>query len=450
MAAAFSTLAKGNSLERRIFELFKAEIDADRFWAKNECCKVFWKKGYFSRDRGTDIIFDIAIEVYLPGAQDYSCLVLIECKNYQHSVPVDDVEEFFAKVQQVAAAKGKAVIATTAAFQSGAREFAKSKGIGLMRYFGPEDFKWELKRSLSASSQTTASEATELIGSALSTDTFQSLAFDLYLQSPIRDTNSLWDFFEDLVLESALTQDEVCRVANRRSRLSNRVPFYDKDELESQAADILATLNYSRGEVDLNLLCEREAAHSGLKVQREVPSPTPTANPPVLGRITFDPPIIQVFAVGPPHRARDRFTLAHELSHHLLNHGRFLVRESCDDKDFSLQRSIAFEGVDVARMEFQANFLAASLLMPRNNVTDDFRRSVRALEIPNRGFGQLYVDNQPCNLQHFDAVTSRLMQRYGVSRLAVKIRLESLGLLKDARDLHGHRALQSILADLLG
>lgn len=447
MAAASSTLAKGNSLERRIFELFKTEIDADRFWAKAECCKVHWKKGYFSRDRGTDIIFDVAIELYLPGAHHYSCLVLIECKNYQHAVPVDDGEEFFTKVQQVAAANSKAIIASTASFQSGAREFAKSKGIGLMRYFGPEDFKWELKRSPSASSQTMTTEATELIRSALSANAFQSLVFDLYLQSPVRNTNSLWDFFEDLALDSALTQDQARRVANRRSKLSNRIPFYDKDELENKAADILATLDYSRGEVDLDLLCERESVRTGLKVEKGVSSPARTANA-VLGRITFDPPIIQVYTFGSPHRARDRFTLAHELSHHLLNHGRFLVRESCDDKDFSLQRSTAYEGAEIARLEFQANFLAAGLLMPRRHVTYDFRRFVQALDIPNRGFGPLYVDDQPCNVHNFETVTSGLMQRYGVSRSAVKIRLESLGLLKDARDLVGCRSVQSILAGL--
>ncbi|MFY1853909.1 ImmA/IrrE family metallo-endopeptidase [Achromobacter xylosoxidans] len=445
MAAESSTLAKGNALERRIFELFKTEIDADRFWAKQECCKIFLKKGYFSRDRGTDIIFDVAIEVYLPGAQDYSCLVLIECKNYQHPVPVDDVEEFFTKVQQVAAAKSKAVVASTAAFQSGAREFARSKGIGLMRYFGPEDFKWELKRSPSASAQSGALASSDLIGSALSADSFQSLAFDLYLQSPIQETNSLWSFLEDLVVD-VLGSELARQVANRRSALNSRVPFYDKDDLENKATNILAELDYSRGAVNLDLLCELEGIRSGLKVERNIPMPVSASNAPILGRITFDPPIIQIYAANSRHFARDRFTLAHELSHHLLNHGRFLVRESCDDSDFSLERSLAVEGVDIARMEFQANLLAASLLMPRNQFTYDFGCLLQALDIPNRGFGQLYVDNQPCNLRHFDAVTGGLMQKYGVSRQAAKIRLESLGLLTDARELFGCRSAQSILA----
>lgn len=446
MRAPPSTSAKGNALEQRIRDLFQAEIDADRFWAKKKNCKVFWKKGYFSKDRGTEIIFDVAIEVYLPGAKDYSSLVLIECKNYTHSVPVDDAEEFFAKVQQVAAANGKAVIASTASFQFGTREFAKSKGMGLMRYFGPDNFKWELKRSPSATARTTSVEQAELVGSALSREVFRSVAFDLYLQSPARETNSLWDFFEDLMLDSGITPEQARRVSNRRSKLTNQVPFCEKDELESVAVDTLVALGYSGGEVDLDLLCSRESARTGLVVEKGVRPPEDGSDAISLGRITFDPLVIQVYARGSNNRGRDRFTLAHELAHHLLRHGRFLIRESCDDDDFALQRSAAIDGSDVARLEFQANFLAAGLLMPRTHVAEDFQRMVRTLEIPDRGFGRLYVDDQPCNLQNFEVMTGTLMQRYGVSRSAVKIRLESMGLLHDARGRTGPRPIQSILS----
>ncbi len=446
MTVPRSTTGKGNALERRIRDLFQAEIDADRFWAKKKNCKVFWKKGYFSKDRGTEIIFDVSIEVYLPGAREYSSLVLIECKNYGHRVPVNDAEEFFAKVQQVAAANAKAVIASTASFQSGAREYAKSKGMGLIRYFAPDNFKWELKRSPSATARTTSAEEAELVGSALSQEDFRSLAFDLYLQSPVRDTNSVWDFFEDLMLDSALTPEQARRVSNPRSKLTNQVPFYEKDDLESTGTDALAALGYAGGEVDLSLLCARESARTGLVVETGVPSPDPEASMPVLGRIVFDPLVIQVYAGNTVNRGRDRFTLAHELAHHLLDHGRYLVRESCDDNDFVLRRSAAIDGSDVARMEFQANYLAASLLMPRTHVTEDFHRLVRTLEISNKGFGPLYVDDQPCNIQNFEVVTRGLMEKYGVSRTAAKIRLESMGLLRDARGRSGPRSIQGVLA----
>lgn len=450
MTVPESTTGKGDALELRIRDLFQAEIDADRFWAKKKNCKVFWRKGYFSKDRGTEIIFDVSVEVYLPGAREYSSLVLIECKNYGRSVPADDAEEFFAKVQQVAAANAKAVIASTASFQSGAREYAKSKGIGLIRYFAPDDFKWELKRSPSATARSTSAEESELVGSALSQEDFRSLAFDLYLQSPVRDTNSLWDFFEDLMLDSALTPEQARRVSNPRSKLTNQVPFYEKDDLESTGTELLTALGYTGGEVNLDLLCARESERTGLLVELGTPPANPDSSIPVLGRIVFDPLVIQVFAGVPANRGRDRFTLAHELAHHFLDHGRYLVRESCDDNDFVLRRSAAIDGSDVARMEFQANYLAAALLMPRTHVTADFHRLVRTLEIADKGFGPLFVDDQPCNLQNFEAVTGRLMEKYGVSRTAAKIRLESMGLLRDARGRAGPRPIQSVLATRYG
>ena len=91
MSATNSTTGKGNALELQIRDLFQREIDDDKFWVKKENCKVFWKKGYFSKDRGKEIIFDISIEIFLPGERNFSSLILIECKNYEHRVPVDDV-----------------------------------------------------------------------------------------------------------------------------------------------------------------------------------------------------------------------------------------------------------------------------------------------------------------------------------------------------------------------
>jgi Zn-dependent peptidase ImmA (M78 family) len=411
---------------------------------KEKNCKVFWKKGYYSRDRQAEIVFDVAIEVYLPGATEYSSLVLIECKNYGHPVPVNDAEEFFAKVQQVAAANAKAVIASTASFQSGARAFAKSKGMGLIRYFSPDNFKWELKRSPSATARATNAEDAGLIEAGLAQEDFRSLEFDLYFQSPVRGTNSLWDFFEDLMLDMALTPNQARRVSNPRRKLTNQVPYYQKDDLESTGARALVDLKYAGGEVDLNLLCARESARTGLVVETGIQPPESDSLTPILGRITFDSLVIHVY--GTTNRGRDRFTLAHELAHYLLNHGRYLVREFCDDNDFVLRRSAAVDGSDVNRMEFQANFLASSLLMPRTHIIQDFYRLMRTLEIEDKGFGPLYLDDQPCNFHNFEMVTTRIMQTYGVSRAAVKIRLESMGLLHDARSNFGLRTIQSVLA----
>jgi len=51
----------------------------------------------------------------------------------------------------------------------------------------------------------------------------------------------------------------------------------------------------------------------------------------------------------------------------------------------------------------------------------------------DRGFGLLYVDEQKCNTAIYSGITSQLKLRYKVSRLALKLRLEALGLLRDVR-----------------
>jgi Zn-dependent peptidase ImmA (M78 family) len=348
-------------------------------------------------------------------------------------VPVDDVEEFFAKVQQVAAANAKAVIASTASFQSGSRAFAESKGIGLMRYFDPSCFKWELLRSPSASAQSTSSKDRHLVEAGLYVQDFQSQGFDLYFQSHKRETNSLWDFFEDLSDGFGLTQSLLRKVKNLSGRVISEVRFYEKDQLEAIATSLLYEMGYTGGLFDLDSLCERESKRVGLVVNQHASIDTKELKNPPLDRIQFEPLVIDIYAQESSNPGRDRFTLAHELAHHLLDHKKYLVQESCENSDFSLHRRSLIDGGDIARMEFQANYLAASMLLPKEYVLQDFKKFASELGLIDKGFGHLYVDDQPCNQQNYRYITGGLMSKFGVSRSAVTIRLETMGLLYDAR-----------------
>lgn len=145
-------------------------------------------------------------------------------------------------MQQVASANGKAVIASTAPFQTGTREFAKSKGIGLLRYFDRRDFKWELKRSPSASARSTSADDSRLVEQGLSEPEFRSCIFDLYLQSPTRLTNSLWDFFEDLILASGLSPDHIRLIANARSKLLNHLLRRTSSKAKAQKFSLISDI----------------------------------------------------------------------------------------------------------------------------------------------------------------------------------------------------------------
>lgn len=429
-----NTTVLGDTLENKIHALFLSEIENDRFWVKRDCCKIYRKKGYHSKDRGKKIVFDISIEVFTPGRDEFSFVILIECKNYNHPVPVDDAEEFFAKAQQISGANVKCVVASTNSFQAGTRAFSKSKGIGLLRYFDNQSFKWELDRSASGTARTTNAEASVAAEYGLAGEDFTSNFFDLYCQSTARNTNSLWDFVEDFVLETSLTRTQIGEIGNRRDGLKCQVKYLEKDELENRASSILLDVGYSTGQVSLNALCDLEETKHGLKVLKNVAAPDHLSTLPPLGRITFDPLEIQIFRQ--PEDApygRERFTLAHELAHHFLDHSKYMSREYCDESDFSPSGGFIAAGTYIGRMEFQANFLASCILIPRINVIADFRELIKELNIPNKGYGTLFVDKQPCNLESYEKITTHLMQRYGVSRRAITIRLEDLGLLVDAR-----------------
>lgn len=441
-----SSTSRGDRFEEQIYHFFNTEILENRFFVQSSCCKIIRKPKYFSRDRGSHIKFDISIEIYIPGVPEFSSVVLIECKNYTHSVPVDDAEEFFSKIQQVAAANGKGIIASAGAFQSGTREYSKAKGIGLLRYFGREEVKWELMRSPSTAASLDRAEDPVNVMAGLSTENYHSDVFDFFLQSPTRETHSLWGFMEDLLLDGALSPSQLDKILNPKAKTASLVPFIGKDKLEDLAIATVLDLGYSGGVVPLEEICAAESRRRCLSVTLEVEAPPELAAREVLGRIRFSPSRIEVFRQESPHQGRSRFTLAHELAHHLLDHGQYMTSEFCQSSDFSLQSSGANIGINVTRMEFQANYLAAGILMPKNNFVSVFRKLAQAIGLCDRGYGPLYVDDQPCNVHNFEVVTRHLQQMFGVSQTAAMIRLKSLDMLQDERKtpiplhaLHGFR-----------
>lgn len=122
-------MAKGASFEIEVFEAINKEILGGRLGLIPHSCKVFHNKGYHSLDRGCNIITDIAIEVYIAGSSEASIIWILECKDYKSPVPVSDIEEFHAKIQQFGADKTKGTVISRRPFQRDAIRYAVSKGI---------------------------------------------------------------------------------------------------------------------------------------------------------------------------------------------------------------------------------------------------------------------------------------------------------------------------------
>jgi hypothetical protein len=90
----------------------------------------------------SEIITDISIETRIANADNYSLLTVIECKDYKGTVPVNDIEEFCSKVEQIAGVNVKAIFVTSSALQIGTLNFAKSKGIGVIRFLPKNQMRW--------------------------------------------------------------------------------------------------------------------------------------------------------------------------------------------------------------------------------------------------------------------------------------------------------------------
>ena len=425
-----SSTFRGANFEQRVFSFLEAEIRGDRFFFKPECCVVFRQKPYYSRDRQSDILFDLAIEVTLPGAHTPSMLCLIECKDYSHPVGVADVEEFFAKVQQVAPAKSKAIIVTSNSFQSGALEFARSKGIGLLRMFPESEFKWVLHRSPSSMRVSRLLSHDGEIWNGLTQENWRSPRFDFFCSAGDLLTYSLYDFF------SALASDafgpSLQAIAAERND-ADLVPFVNPDEIEQRCQVVRSAIAYRGGTVSLRAVCEWQKSVAGLTVVTRAAASGSDANKGILGRIAFDPPSIVVF-FDPMGLRRERFTLAHELGHWLLGHGNYMRAESVDERDIE-DSDCADLGADgIRRLEWQANHFASCRLLPREAFLNSANEKARAMGLKDKGFGLIFLDHQPVNTRNYNDLTAALVAEYEVSRSAVTIRLRSLGLLCDSVD----------------
>lgn len=110
---------KAGDYEQFVQKLYQDLLKADGV-------TVFHQKEYIRRSSGLSIKIDVSFEVEVAGAR---VLVLVECKHYAKPVGVGDVDEFFAKLQDVGAHKG--IIVTTVGFQDGAEKAAEGRGIAV-------------------------------------------------------------------------------------------------------------------------------------------------------------------------------------------------------------------------------------------------------------------------------------------------------------------------------
>ncbi|MDP3148585.1 MAG: ImmA/IrrE family metallo-endopeptidase [Ignavibacteria bacterium] len=427
----------GNIFERKVYKLLEDELKNNRLFVNPNYCKLYHKKGYFSKDRQSNIIVDISMEVFLPGANEYSLLIIVECKNYKHSVPVDDVEEFFAKIQQISGANIKGIVVTTNSFQQGALNFSKSKGLGLIRILDENKLKWVLKRAVTGLITYEEIEKSKSnIYDGLITENYSNNQIDFLSFVNEQYSYSAHQFFEYLIKDDINSfgdenaEELICQPGDNLTF----VPFVEKEVIEKYSQDILRSIKYQSGIVSIRDISDYLEARDGIKFNYCDSLGYDELGFEILGKISFEPTMIFISKKANENKHREKFTIAHEIGHHILNHMQFMNGEYYAENDFENNNFDVIELEDIKRIEWQANYFASNLLLPKTSIIHELCKILIEDDIRDKGYGALFVDRQECNINNYYKVTNKLKLKFDVSRKAISFRLKNLGLLIDSRD----------------
>jgi hypothetical protein len=150
------------------------------------------KPRYYSHIHLREIEFDLGIEIWMPNASQASLICPIECKNYAQSVPGNDIAEFTFNFQAVGAHKG--IVVSRRAFQRGALNIAKSKGLGLIRHFGNDNHKWILHRSTATNVVSAKADDCIVLAKMMSDEACHPPVIDAVCETVNGVTTSLWGF----------------------------------------------------------------------------------------------------------------------------------------------------------------------------------------------------------------------------------------------------------------
>ncbi|WP_164976248.1 ImmA/IrrE family metallo-endopeptidase [Oleiharenicola lentus] len=152
----------------------------------------------------------------------------------------------------------------------------------------------------------------------------------------------------------------------------------------------------------------------------------------VLGKVSFGEKLLSLDPVLQKElEPAFRFTAAHEIGHWVLHRYKYKLwtflkkNKELDDDDASLFRLI--DKSPLEWLEYQANFFAAELVMPRAQFEQAVAAAQHRLGI-RRNLGKIYLSSAGSQLDLVQ-VLEELERVYSVSRAALRIRMKTLEIL---------------------
>lgn len=438
-----SSVEKGDQFEKEVFDYIKSHVESGNSYLNPKLCKFYLQKGYYSSKRNSNIKFDVTIECYMPDADEYSHLIVIECKNHKSPVKIDDLEEFESKINQVSGVNAKGMFFTKSSFQKGALTFGKNTKMALVRVLPDESVIWDLYRSpISSSNRVRIKEDAEITEAALSTEDYIGKAQNVYCATSGIFTSSYITVFNKLIEEIVPVKERSLQMINlgNKAKKSKKtiIPFLGFNELEIKSKNFIDSI-YTRNvseKLDLDLITSFFMEHFNIIFVFDEDLGSDKKRNEILGQISVTERVIKVSSTLEMDSPRWRFTLAHEIAHLVLHHDFFSDNTAAVYNELinNLQWSEADQiSESIQRLEWQANAFASCMLVPKDELIEIVRDILVKLDVNHFNHGVIYLDEQLCNLNTFRCIIRKVKSVYGVPEQSVELRLKQLRLLNDHR-----------------
>ena len=385
-----NTVKIGDKFEDKSYDLIQKAIENDELGISKTSAVVFRQKGYYSNDREKDIIFDLAIEIWPKNAKRFTLLYLIECKSSPkgHNVPVDDVEEFHTKFNQISGGAVKGVMITDNKFQKGGLTFAKNKRIMLIEV--------DKKNTHSIILHKTEKNKPKVVNEEIDKIIFKLIKNTLGSQK-----------IEGL------------------KRLSN-------ENIEKSAISILKKYNNLKSSIDIYAFIEYLKEAYNLKFDFDKKLETVNGKK-ILGyfdiannKILVDNSIVD--------SERFPFVIGHELGHFFL-HSELKVNQEryndFEDSEYNFHTDKHDLKNDKNWIEWQANKFSIELFLPKTLFLAHLIAYRKSIGI-NRAVS-IYLDSQRINILDYNKTVDYLSGYFGISKTTVKYRIEEFDLITYAK-----------------
>ena len=196
-----NTTEKGTNFEKKVLAIVQQLIASNQFCVSGNYWEVFHQKSYYGNLRKSEIIVDISVEFRRTPTADPSLIVFIECKDYISSVPVNDVEEFYAKVNQMTGLNVKAMLFVRSALQAAAFDTAASLGMAVVRILEEDELCWLIERTNKDLTTGIANSIALNVMNALVNEHYVSIKQDTFARYKETATYHLEDIFQAMAAE---------------------------------------------------------------------------------------------------------------------------------------------------------------------------------------------------------------------------------------------------------